>query len=329
MRTHVGRNIILILFLFSICSASINTSAAGPASQGSGKTIIPALDARPVQSYQLAADHVESFSKSIGPVGWQAYYAERTSGTGLYGDFTATDGIDFWICDQTNYDLWRNGYASSVYLLTHYTNGKDWEFKVPYTAVWYKVYYNYYSLLFSVQVSGHHCIDQTGPTLDCNLDPGSTYSGQVDITASAVDAHFGVSYISLTIDGTQVDIETDASFNYRWDTTGYSDGTHTLRFESADGVGNQASLTATVEVSNFSVILPAVSFIALLSVVGLAVIYKITRPTQPKIAGAHHPERPVTPGANFCPKCGAPVPYSGASFCSVCGASLGPPPRIQ
>jgi hypothetical protein len=105
----------------------------------------------------------------------------------------------------------------------------------------------YYSL--SVTKSGGGG-DTTPPTVDItNPSNGATVSGTVSITASASD-NVGVSYVQCRIDsGTWVD-DTSSPYSWTWDTTGASDGSHTITCRAWDAAGNYADDSVTVTVDN-------------------------------------------------------------------------------
>jgi hypothetical protein len=98
----------------------------------------------------------------------------------------------------------------------------------------------------SVSVSGGTPPDTTPPTVSItNPANGATVSGTVSISFSASDAN-GISSRAIKIDGSTV--STGSSFS--WDTTGYSNGAHTIVCEATDPSSNTGSDTHTVTVDN-------------------------------------------------------------------------------
>jgi hypothetical protein len=78
----------------------------------------------------------------------EEYYAipgTYGAGTVIDGEFWTlfpTDGVDFFICDQANYELWIDGYS-----ITGYSTQEDMhhafitDFTIPTTGMWYCVFY--------------------------------------------------------------------------------------------------------------------------------------------------------------------------------------------
>jgi hypothetical protein len=79
---------------------------------------------------------------------------------------------------------------------------------------------------------------------------GATVSGTVTVTASASDA-VGVARVEFLVDGSAVGSDTAAPYEFAWNSTGVSNGTHTLGARAFDAAGNQATDSDTsVTVSN-------------------------------------------------------------------------------
>jgi hypothetical protein len=74
---------------------------------------------------------------------------------------------------------------------------------------------------------------------------GATVSDTVTITMDASD-NVGVTSTKISIDGVQVSTGT----SYNWDTTGYTDGAHTILCEAWDAAGNVGSDSHSVTVDN-------------------------------------------------------------------------------
>lgn len=93
--------------------------------------------------------------------------------------------------------------------------------------------------------------DTTPPTVSIFSPPsGSTVSGSVvNITASASD-NIGVTKVEFYIDGQLKSNHTTSPYAYSWNTTAYSNGSHTLMVKAYDAAGNSRSASHTVTVSN-------------------------------------------------------------------------------
>ena len=78
---------------------------------------------------------------------------------------------------------------------------------------------------------------------------GAILSGTVVIKADASDPS-GVANVTFYIDGTAVSTDTEAPYEYEWDTTAYADGSHTIKVEAYDTYGNKAEASITVTVDN-------------------------------------------------------------------------------
>lgn len=87
----------------------------------------------------------------------------------------------------------------------------------------------------------------TAPTVTItNPNNGATVSGSVSISVTATDPEDGTLPAEIYIDGS---LKTTGT-SYSWDTTGYSDGTHTITAETTDSGGLSDTDEITVTVSN-------------------------------------------------------------------------------
>lgn len=204
----------------------------------------------------LSADYYSNHNFVIPILGDYSISWALSQTDGIYGDFEVTvpssgvdQIIDFFICDQANFDLWDSGETASVYHNQDNVGSYSFNFRVPYADTWHFVFKNY-ALFLSKTINLDLYRDQTPPSIDMNLDAGATYSGIKEITATIAEAQFDISDVRLYIDGSLVDTETDSSFSYSWDTTQYTNGAHTIRISSSDNVGNSGYEEITVLVSN-------------------------------------------------------------------------------
>ncbi len=92
--------------------------------------------------------------------------------------------------------------------------------------------------------------DTTNPTISFTAPAGgATVSGTVNITVSAAD-NVGVARVEFLVDGVVQGTDTVSPFSYNWNTSGESNGSHTLMVRAYDAAGNSASASRTVTVSN-------------------------------------------------------------------------------
>ncbi len=84
-----------------------------------------------------------------------------------------------------------------------------------------------------------------------SLSDNSTVSGLVTIRASASSPE-EVSKVEFYIDGELIETGTASPYIYNWDTTGYSDGSHTIKVKVTDAAVQTAIKEITVTVNNSS-----------------------------------------------------------------------------
>ncbi len=102
----------------------------------------------------------------------------------------------------------------------------------------------------SKQTSITITIDNSPPSVSITA-PTSTYvHGTVTIDISASDSTSGIAKVVLYIDGTEITTMTTSPYSYSWDTTSYSDGSHTVKAVAYNGVGLSSSVTKTYTVDN-------------------------------------------------------------------------------
>ena len=78
---------------------------------------------------------------------------------------------------------------------------------------------------------------------------GATVSGIVDILTNATDTQ-GVKIVRFWVDGTYIGYDQNGPFNRAWNTTLFSNGTHTIKAKVYDWADNAVETTITVTVSN-------------------------------------------------------------------------------
>ena len=82
---------------------------------------------------------------------------------------------------------------------------------------------------------------------------GATVSGTVAVTANASD-DIGVTQVEFFVDGGSIGVDTSAPYSASWNTTGYSDGSHTVSAVAMDTIGQTGSDTVNVTVQNSPVV---------------------------------------------------------------------------
>ncbi|MCH8907525.1 MAG: hypothetical protein IH840_10585 [Candidatus Heimdallarchaeota archaeon] len=93
-------------------------------------------------------------------------------------------------------------------------------------------------------------LDTTNPSVSISSPSnGATVSGTTTISVSASD-NVGVSYTRYRIDGGTWTTDSTSPYSWSWDTTGVSNGDHTILVEAYDAAGNFASTSLSVTVNN-------------------------------------------------------------------------------
>ena len=114
---------------------------------------------------------------------------------------------------------------------------------------------------FTVNNSGP---DTTAPTVSLTAPAsGATVSGSVTVSANASD-NVGVVGVQFRLDGNNLGAEdTAAPYSTSWNTTGASNGSHSLTAVARDAAGNLRTSTArTITVSNLETIPPTIAMTA-------------------------------------------------------------------
>lgn len=160
-------------------------------------------------------------------------------------------------CGSADFDFFASHLTSDPSYSSNefkgYTSGgEDATFSNPSSGTWYFKVDAYsgapssYEITVTVTYSTPPPTDTTAPTVSISSPSnGATVSGTVSISMSASDAN-GISSRAIKIDGTTK----STSSTYSWDTTGYSNGQHTIRAEATDPSGNTGYQQITVTVDN-------------------------------------------------------------------------------
>ena len=95
------------------------------------------------------------------------------------------------------------------------------------------------------------CVDTTAPAVSITAPTGGTVSGSITVSASASD-NVGVVGVQFMLDGANLGSEVMASpYNYTWNTTTATNGSHTLTAVARDAAGNKTTSSGVaVTVSN-------------------------------------------------------------------------------
>jgi hypothetical protein len=91
--------------------------------------------------------------------------------------------------------------------------------------------------------------DTTAPTVSVTAPAnGATVSGTVSVNATASD-NVGVSKVEFYVDGTLRSTDTTSPYSYSWDTTTFSNSSHTIvakAYDAANNIGTSSNVTVTV-----------------------------------------------------------------------------------
>ncbi len=87
--------------------------------------------------------------------------------------------------------------------------------------------------------------DTTAPTVAAVQAPASTVNRVVTLTVTATD-NVGVTAVRFLVDGTLLGTDNAAPFSIDWDTSGETEGDHTLTAEADDAAGNTATSPAAI-----------------------------------------------------------------------------------
>jgi hypothetical protein len=197
---------------------------------------------------------------------------ELTDGVAAYGHMDSSDGADmYWIdvganaesmrvvlnCEGTadfdTYGRFGSEPTTSTYDWRGYTSGgEDNTVSDPQEGRHY-IMVDYWSGDADYDLTAtitYGSADTQAPSVSItNPADGATVSGTVSVTASASD-NVGVTQVRFYVDGSLKTTDTSSPYSYSWDTTGYSDDSHTVQAVAYDAAGNYASDTHTVTVSN-------------------------------------------------------------------------------
>lgn len=104
--------------------------------------------------------------------------------------------------------------------------------------------------------TGGGTTDITSPSVNITSPlNGSAITGSVNIAVSASD-NVGVVTVSCSVDGVVIGNLTTAPFNFVWDASSASAGTHTITSIAKDAMGNTGSSTITVAKNTVIVVVP-------------------------------------------------------------------------
>ena len=93
--------------------------------------------------------------------------------------------------------------------------------------------------------------DTTPPTAKISAPlAGATVSGTAVAVSGTASDNVGVTKVELYVDGTLYTSTTASSFNFSWNSTTKTNGSHTLMVKAYDAAGNTGSASVSVNVSN-------------------------------------------------------------------------------
>jgi hypothetical protein len=99
-------------------------------------------------------------------------------------------------------------------------------------------YFGYQPQTESAKAGGSTGRDRTTPVVNITTPTtGSTVSNTVSVQVSASD-NVGVSSVVLKVDGIVIGSSSASPYNFSWNTSGLSSGTHTLTATASDAAGN-------------------------------------------------------------------------------------------
>lgn len=168
----------------------------------------------------------------------------------MHGDLWINDtSCEIYFLNESGFQDWSSHLYTSNYirLASFAENLTFWE-RLDHSGDYYIGVVNHGDN--AVHVSGIWLTDEWPPEIAANISDGAIVEGIVAVNVTAQDDYFGVSGMSLDIDGYEVATSESEQLTYVWNTMLYSDGQHTLRIEAADNAENTASTTITVEVRN-------------------------------------------------------------------------------
>jgi hypothetical protein len=202
--------------------------------------------------------------RDFTPRGYNCYFAAPTSGETVSGQYTVR-----FIGDYNGNPLYRvraRVYQGNSKLTDYFdmTQVSSYEWQITWDTTTFDDGDNYRIRALAYRTlrrrtafySGYCSIDNSGgadtepPTVDItNPANGATVSGTVSITATASD-NVGVTKVQCRIDsGSWVD-DTTSPYSWTWDTTGESNGGHTITCRAWDAADNYADDQITVTVDN-------------------------------------------------------------------------------
>lgn len=147
-------------------------------------------------------------------------------------------------CSGYDQVSWNSGNAPETITVNSPADGTH-HFRVQRYSGYGTEYY-----FFQVTVTGGSGGDQTAPTVSITSPTnGATVSNTVSVTASASD-NIGVASVEFRVDGNLKFTDTSSPYAFSWDTTLYSDASHTVSATAYDAAGNSAVDTNTYTVNN-------------------------------------------------------------------------------
>lgn len=139
--------------------------------------------------YQPSSYDYTQFGRVLEPDEWWYLSGNLAAGTEISGHFSTfftTDGVDFFICNEENYEIWDSDGSATVYgLRENYHQSAIAAFTVPTSGVWYLVWSaldqaDTISLSYGVTIDDSGA---TGTTSDTNTDTIPPPDGDIMLLA--------------------------------------------------------------------------------------------------------------------------------------------------
>ncbi len=190
-------------------------------------------------STDMAVNNYFSHTGSDGSTPWDRMRAAGYTYNTYLGENIAAGFVDA----QSVFTAWQNSPGHNANMLSPNFNaiGISRVYKAGSTYGWY----------WTTDFGGVS-EDNTPPSVSIPAPTGSgIVSGKVVFSADAWD-NVGIQKVDLSIDGSLVASDVASPYSFDWDTTQYTQGTHTLSARAYDGAGFTADASLVVTVDNFS-----------------------------------------------------------------------------
>ena len=83
-----------------------------------------------------------SIERDLGVGEFYAAYRDANTGWRIEGSFSVNNDIEFFICDEENYDRWKRNDSVVLYEHSEETTNQIFNFTIPHDSTWYVVFSN-------------------------------------------------------------------------------------------------------------------------------------------------------------------------------------------